>query len=396
MQVFNEELQVQTEELHEANEALCESEKRYRTLAENSPDVIIRFDRQNRYMYANPAASEAYGLSQEEIIGKTHGELGMNPELVKFLETYHEIVFTTGKPEAMEFHYKSPQGKEYYFSTKIVPEFANGKVTSILAISRDITDIKEAEAKLKETLDNLENLVKARTTELEKAYNSLKDSERSLAEAQKMAHIGNWEWDLVTGEIHWSDETYRIFGLKPKEFEITYNSFLSYVSSDDREYVDNAIKRAQNGERYSIEFRIVSADGVEHTVHEEGKVAFDKKNTPIRMIGTIQDITERKKAEEKIQTLANVVDSSDDAIMTKSLDGIITSWNRGAEQTYGYSKEEVLGRNISVLESDNLKGETKHLTEKIKQGESVRHYDTITFKKGRYHNKCFSNSFSGF
>ena len=143
MQVFNEELQVQSEELHEANEALHKSEKRFRTLAENSPDVITRFDRQNRHMYVNPAASEAYGFSQEEIIGKTHGELGKNPELVKFLETYYEIVFTTGKPEAIEFHYKSPQGKEYYFNTKIVPEFVNGKVTSVLAISRDITDVKK-------------------------------------------------------------------------------------------------------------------------------------------------------------------------------------------------------------------------------------------------------------
>ena len=67
----------------------------------------------------------------------------------------------------MEFHYTSPQGKEYYFNTQIVPEFVDGEVTSVLAISRDITDIKEAEAKLKETLDNLEEKVKERTAELE-------------------------------------------------------------------------------------------------------------------------------------------------------------------------------------------------------------------------------------
>ncbi len=64
---------------------------------------------------------------------------------------------------------------------------------------------------------------------------SLKESEKSLAEAQKMAHIGNWDWNLVTDEIHWSDETYRIFGLNPQESEITYNEFLNYIHPDDRD-----------------------------------------------------------------------------------------------------------------------------------------------------------------
>jgi PAS domain S-box-containing protein len=79
----------------------------------------------------------------------------------------------------------------------------------------------------------------------------------------------------------------------------------------------------------------------------------------------LTDITERKKAEEKIKSLANVVESSDDAIITESLDGIITSWNNGAEQVYGYSAEEVLGKNISILEPDNLKGEIKHLLTRL-------------------------------
>ena len=76
-----------------------------------------------------------------------------------------------------------------------------------------------------------------------------------------------------------------------------------------------------------------------------------------------------QKAEEKIQMLANVVESSDDAIITKSLDGTITSWNKGAEVVYGYSEEEVLGKNISILAPPQLKDELKHLTEKIEAGE---------------------------
>jgi PAS domain-containing protein len=94
-----------------------------------------------------------------------------------------------------------------------------------VVITVDITERKKVEAKLKETLDNLENLVKERTDELEQAFNLVKESEKNLAEAQRMSHVGSWDWNLVTDEISWSDELYRIFGFGPQEFVPTYDSF---------------------------------------------------------------------------------------------------------------------------------------------------------------------------
>ena len=99
------------------------------------------------------------------------------------------------------------------------------------------------------------------------------------------------------------------------------------------------------------------------------------------MKGIVQDITERKRAEEKIQSLANIVESSNDAIITMSLDGIITSWNQGAEQIYGYSSEEIIGKSVSIPAPDNLKDETKKLIGKVKLGEKIQHYVTSRLRK---------------
>ncbi len=203
----------------------------------------------------------------------------------------------------------------------------------------------------------------------------------ALAEAQKMAHLGNWELDVVTGKLHWSDELYRIFGRSPEKSGANYNEFLSYVHPDDRDYVDNTFKKGLNGEPHGIDYRIVLANGEERTVHTQAEVIFDDENILVQLKGITQDITERKKAEEKIQNLANIVESSNDAIITKSFEDIITSWNKGAEQIYGYSAKEALGRPISILEPDSLKGEIKQLDKMIKQGEKIHNYETSRLKK---------------
>jgi PAS domain S-box-containing protein len=200
--------------------------------------------------YDLPAIAEFYGLSVDELISKTNFKVQISHEMVILSEKQRANVFAKGKPEAMEFRYVSPHGKEYYLDTKIVPEFINGEITSVLVISRDITALKESEAKLNETLGNLEKLVKKRTDELEEAYNLLKESEKGLAEAQKMAHLRNWDWNLVTNEFYYSDELYRIFGLSPQEFDISFDEVLTYIHPEDRDFVTNSIIEALNGKIY--------------------------------------------------------------------------------------------------------------------------------------------------
>ena len=122
-----------------------------------------------------------------------------------------------------------------------------------------------------------------------------------LNEAQRIARIGNWDLNTVTSELWWSDEVYRLFQMDPDASDATYEAFLAHVHPEDREAVSQALERALNDdEAYSIDHRIVRADGTERIVHARAKAKFDEEGQPVRMAGTIHDVTERRKAEEEI------------------------------------------------------------------------------------------------
>lgn len=128
--------------------------------------------------------------------------------------------------------------------------------------------------------------------------------EASLAAAQQIAHLGNWDWNIITGELDWSDEIYRIFGLTPQQFGATYAAFLETIHADDREFVINSVNRAVAGEcDYEIDHRIVLPDGSLRTVHEKGDIFRDDNGRALRMIGTVQDVTESRRSSHELQRL---------------------------------------------------------------------------------------------
>lgn len=138
-------------------------------------------------------------------------------------------------------------------------------------------------------------------TERKAIENALREGESRLAEAQRIAHLGSWDWNIVTDSLVWSDEIYRIFGLRPQQFGATYEAFLEIVHPDDRDYVKESVDRALEGEPYSIDHRIVLPDGEVRFVHEEGEIAFNDRDDPVRMQGVIQDFTERKLVEDALR-----------------------------------------------------------------------------------------------
>lgn len=135
----------------------------------------------------------------------------------------------------------------------------------------------------------------------------LQISAARLAEAQRIARIGNWEWDIPTNRLWWSDETYRLFNFPPGEFGADLAAFLHAIHPEDRERVQSSIDEAlQKGSReWQIDYRITLADGTLRYVHEEAETRFASDGQPLKRIGTVQDVTESKEAEETLCRLNN-------------------------------------------------------------------------------------------
>ena len=148
----------------------------------------------------------------------------------------------------------------------------------------------------------LRHQVNIRTKELRESREVLRKSETLLAESQRIGHIGSWELNLVTNVLIWSDEIYRIFGLEPQQFRATYEAFLDNIHPDDREMVNQAYTESvKNKTPYNITHRLSLKDGTIKYVNEMCETFYDDNGKPIRSIGTVQDITERKRAEQELK-----------------------------------------------------------------------------------------------
>ena len=159
-----------------------------------------------------------------------------------------------------------------------------------------------------EKLEKKVSKLKNEIIEHERLEEELKTSENRLSIVQHVAHIGNWEWDVITNEGLWCEEAYRIFGKDPQKFTVTLDTFLSCVHPDDREFIKKSVHEAlYEGKPYDIDHRIIYNDEDIRMVNEKAVMVRDDAGRTVRMVGTVQDITERKRAEEEINLLQTIM-----------------------------------------------------------------------------------------
>ncbi|WP_345984628.1 diguanylate cyclase [Sulfurimonas sp. HSL-1656] len=193
----------------------------------------------------------------------------------------------------------------------------------------------------------LEYLVEQRTKNLEA-------SQRKLQEAQSLAHFGSWEYNLETNSLNWSDEVYRIFEIDREDFDVSYELFTEFIHPDDRAMVDRSYQNSVSYHTpYRLEHRLLLRDGRIKYVLESGETFYDKKGMPVRSIGTIYDITDRKQYEQTLKErevlLSAVVEASMDGISLADRDGRFMMVNHAFAELVGYTKNELLQMSVFDL-----------------------------------------------
>ncbi|MGA7495678.1 MAG: PAS domain S-box protein [Isosphaeraceae bacterium] len=219
-------------------------------------------------------------------------------------------------------------------------------VEELSHVAETALELSSELAQAQRALLSSNNQLKLKEAERAQSEQRVRRNESMLAEAQRLAKLGSWNWDILSDQHLWSDECYRIFGLNPHEIGMTFERFLSLVHPDDRETVRRNVELAlQEGQPYECTMRAVHPDGTVRIVLSRAQVVRDEGGKAIRMFGTVQDITEQRQLEEALSQEAIrrriLVEQSSDGIVVLDEDGLVFEANQRFGEMLGYTAEEV-------------------------------------------------------
>ena len=340
--------------------ALAARERETRHILESAHDAFISIDERGLVSDWNHQAATTFGWTREQVLGCELAEL-IIPEryraahrrgLERFLAGGQSTVLGT----RLELEALDRSGREFPVEMTISP-LQTGDGHAFYAFLHDISERRQASALLERR-------------------------RRQLAEAQSVACLGSWEWNVSADVIEWSQELCRIYGLQPSAHPATLEAFIDLVHPDDRAAVRAATETAcTSGDPYNIEHRLVRPDGTVRVTSAHGEVVMGDDGRPLRMFGTQQDITDRRQAEESQRQMAAIVDHCEEAIVASALDGTILTWNRGAQRVYGYNAAEALGKPITMLVPADRHEELGEVIAGIVRGESFEQHQTVRVRK---------------
>jgi PAS domain S-box-containing protein len=288
-----------------------------------APVVVLVLSLDGCIDYANPFFEELTGYRLDEVRGKEW--------FATFIpERDHELV-------------------RQIFRTSIEGAQVHSHINPIITSSGEEREI-EWHAHVLRTKERGLICIGADVTEHMIADDALRRSESLLREAQSLAEMGSWELNLRSGELTWSDEVYRIFGIDPEQFGASYDAFLAAIHPDDRTAVDDAYRRSlETREPYEIEHRLLATDGQVKYVRERGVSEFDAGGNPLRSMGTVQDITAEHQADAELRAQAAVITSMTEAVLFIDASSAIRFANPAALTMWGYTTAELIGKPVMML-----------------------------------------------
>jgi PAS domain S-box-containing protein len=258
-----------------AEEALRHAYAYNRSLIEASPDPLVTIGPDGRITDVNSETEEVTGFGRSELIGTDFSDYFTQPEHARngYLQVFREGIV---RDFPLEIQHRDGHVTPVLYNAAVYRD-ESGQVTGVFAAARDITELRRAEAQLRR-------------------------SEAGLKEAQRIALLGNWELNLTTQVLSWSDEIFRIFEMDPAKFRGSYQAFLDAIHPDDRAQVDQAYTNSINSRSpFDIDHRLLMPDGRIKYVHERCETYYDSADKPLRSVGTVQDITTQRLADLGLQ-----------------------------------------------------------------------------------------------
>jgi PAS domain S-box-containing protein len=326
---------------------LLEIEKMYKMISENARDIISYTSPDGIIRYCSPSVRDLLGYEPEEIIGNNSLDLYHSDDCDKL----KMMTFADNDVFSIRLRHKNGHFIWLEISFKTTRD-EEGNMLSTLSIGRDISDRKR--------------------------------NEENLAEAQRIALLGSWEWDILNEHVFFSDQVYRVYDMDPKLKLVTPREALQLLHGNSQHELIEGIKQAFHSGSFNMEFPHTHADGSIKFLNLRGVVSYDEHGIPSRMNGTVQDITERKmfesKLQESIERYTSLKKYNHDAVISLDLQGNIINANNMAQKLTGYQIQEMAGESLSrLIGTDNLQ---RILTEPVDDLSTEKNIDKIYHKDG--------------
>jgi len=339
-----------SQQLTRTEDALKESEQVAQTLLNVTGDIGVFMERDGTILDVNDGMSEVLNATREELIGTCVFDR-FPPEVAERRRHWANLALAANEPLVVE-EFVEHSGK--LFENTIYPMASNGhEQRKLVVIAKDLTERRQVER-------------------------ALQQSEVRLKEAQHIAHIGSWEWDVHADKTIWSDETYRMFGLDPALPPPDYNNHPKIYTPESWAILDKLVRHAlEKGESYDVDLEYIRPDGTHGWQATRGRAIRDEQGHIYRLAGTVQDITARKQAEEALlknrDYLQHLTNSIADAVFSVKLPERTIEWVNDSYQVLGYQAEDCVGKTTACfyVNSDEFHAFGELVADAIIQGNDV-------------------------
>lgn len=327
--------------------------EQFRTLVENSLDVIMRFDRSCRHLYVNPLVEEQTGIPPDQFIGKTHAELGFPSDLVNLWEEALKKVFATAEPNRVEF--QLPDG--IWIDWLLVPEFSpDGSVETVITAARDITAQRKVEEALRSARNNLETRVAERTAELVREITDRKQAEEALRRSEETLRLiveGSpgfffYVHDAEGVFLYLSPSVKEITGRSQEEWKKHYTAYLTDnpINQQVVEHTERTLRGEVSENSYPVEIEHADGRRIFLQVYERPIL---KEGSVVGIQGVAHDITERRERERELRRLSSALAGLSEMVIITNLAHRVIYANQASNVLLGFRPEELIGRDSREL-----------------------------------------------